>query len=309
MSNTAYIILLNYNGLQDTLECIASLQLLQNVDFKVIVVDNSDTIDNFEALKDFAKKQEYSSIWFNQNNYSSYQDQHLILIKSNENKGFSHGNNIGIQFALQQKDANYFWILNNDTVVKASSLFHLIKQHNNEKVILGSKLLYYHQPLLIQAVGGFFNQRYYITEHVGEGMDSSINKEQLPKIDYPIGAAIFVNRAFIEEVGLLNEDYFLYYEELDWVFRAKKLDYTVDWCEDSIVYHKEGATIGSSYRAEKSIFSELEIFKSRKKFIKQHFGLNSKFYFTTILLIINRIRKGKFKLAKQLIKDTFNDNK
>lgn len=310
MEKIVYIILLNYNGYKDTIECIDSLLNLNQVNYRIIVVDNSQGNSDLDKLIGYAQENELNYISFQQEAYSNYNSQKIIFIKSSCNKGFSHGNNIGIQFALQQKHACYFWILNNDTVVDPNSLFHLVNQLNkSQKVLLGSKLLYYHKPNIIQGVGGVFNKNFYITKHLGEGDTKNTPKEQYPKIDYAIGASMFVDKEFIDCVGLLNEDYFLYYEELDWVFRAYRKGYQVDWCEDSVVYHKEGATIGSSYRNEKSEFSELEIFKSRKKFVSEHFGLNTKFYLTTILLILNRIRKGKFKLAKQLIKNTFNDIK
>lgn len=310
MNNSVYIILLNYHGFNDTVECITSLVELIDVDFRIVVVDNSESIDEYNKLIEFSNKQIYSSVAFSCEDLNQYQNEKVVIIKSNENKGFAHGNNIGIRFSLQQDNCQYIWILNNDTTVLPNSLFCLVAAHKkNTKKIFGSKLVYYHDRNVIQAVGGKFNFTYYIPEHVAEGLPINTLKSDLPKIDYPIGAAMFVGRNFVEEVGFLNEDYFLYYEELDWVFKAKNFGYKVDWCESSIVYHKEGASIGSSYGSKKSDFSEQHLFRSRQLFIKTHFGLNVKFYLTTLLLIANRIRKGKFKLAQQLIKNTYNDIK
>lgn len=310
MKNSVYIILLNYHGFNDTIECINSLMKLEQVDFRIVIVDNSETVDDFNKLISFAKQQSCTSISFNNDECIKYKNEKLILIRSNTNKGFAHGNNIGIRFSMQQANCKFLWILNNDTVVLPDSLANLVIKHNeNPKVLLGSKLVYYYHKNTLQAVGGRFNETLYIPEHVGEGLPVTTLKATLPKIHYPLGAAMFVDRKFIDEVGLLNEAYFLYYEELDWVYRARSYGYLVDWCENSVVYHKEGASIGSSYSNEKSDFSEEHLFKSRQLFIKTHFGLNSKFYLTTFLLIANRFRKGKFKLAKKLIKNTYNDIK
>lgn len=310
MKNYTYIILLNHNGSQDTCACILSLQKMNNTDFKIIVVDNSIGNKEFNVLCDFVKNQHIPFISLNQHEDKKVNNEQIILIKAKENKGFAHGNNIALQFALKQNNANYFWILNNDTIVDSEALNELKAYYNTHpKTILGSKLLYYNNNETIQAVGGTFNKVFYICEHVGEGKNKDVLKKDLPMIDYPIGASMFVSKHFIEEVGFLSEDFFLYYEELDWVCRANLKGYKADWCEKSIVYHKEGATIGSSYKKKKSIFSEIQLFISRKKFIKKYYTLGFKFYFSSLLLIANRLRKGEFALANKLVKITFNDVK
>lgn len=310
MRKDTYIILLNHNGSSDTCDCIVSLQKMTATDFKIIVVDNSADIKEFDAICEFVKNQQISFVSFFQGEDKVIGNQQIILIKADENKGFAHGNNIALQFAVKQNNAAYFWILNNDTIVDSEALNQLKTYHSvHPKTILGSKLLYFSNNEMIQAVGGSFNKTFYISEHVGEGKSRNVLKKDLPSIDYPHGASMFVSKEFVEEIGMLNEDFFLYYEELDWVYRAKQKGYTPDWCEQSIVYHKEGATIGSSYKKKKSIFSETQLFISRKKFIKKYYTLGFKFYFSSLLLILNRLRKGQFSLANQLIKITFNDIK
>lgn len=310
MNSRTYIILLNYNGLKDTCECIMSLQKLTvEEEYAIVVVDNSSNPDEFEQLKAFAEVQLLNFIDFREGQSVSYNGEPLVLIKAIQNKGFAHGNNLGLKFGLSQKGTS-FWILNNDTVVHPQSLSELLKYHRkNPAVLLGSKLLYFHDRDTIQAVGGVFREKFYICEHIGEGLSKNTMKRDLEPIDYPVGASMFVSDVFLHEVGLLNETFFLYYEELDWVYRARKKGFAVDWCETSIVYHKEGASIGSSYRKEKSFFSEMQLFRSRKIFIEKYYSLNFKFYFSSLLLIANRFRKGKFKLAKELLKMTFHDIK
>lgn len=308
MKECTYIILLNHNGSKDSCNCIVSLLQMQNSDFKIIVVDNSSDQNEFNTIIQFAKNQNIKYINFIQDEHVDLQNEELILIKAKENKGFAHGNNIGLRFALKQSDVTYFWILNNDTIVDVNALTELKAYHKqNPKTILGSKLVYFYEENLIQAVGGTFNESLYVCEHIGEGKKIEVTKEELPKIDYPIGASIFVSKQYIQDVGLFDEDFFLYYEELDWVYRAKPKGYIPDWCDKSIVYHKEGATIGSSYKKKKkSMFSEVQLFTSRKIFIQKYYTLDLKFYFSSIMLILNRFRKGQFKLVNELIKITFN---
>jgi len=299
-----FVILLNYHGSQDTTACIDSLLKLNDA-LTILVVDNSNGVEEWQSLATYVASVGVSSLSFEEGMSVTFSDEKIVCIKALKNKGFAAGNNIGISFAMQQSITTHLWILNNDTVVLPEALTALIQQQQQQpKTIIGSKLLYFHAPQIIQAVGGVFNKRYYISEHIGEGLPAATPKASLPKIDYPIGASMFVSRAFIETVGLLDDSFFLYYEELDWVYRAKEKGYTVDWCEDSVVYHKEGASIGSSYKNKKSYFSEVTLFQSRQKFVKKHFGLNTRFYFATLLLLINRLRKGQLKLAITIFKNT-----
>ena len=310
MIQNTYIILLNYHGISDTTECIQSLLNLSTNNYRIVVVDNSQNNEEWKKLLDFARSESLDYISFNQENDRNYQQQKVVFIKAQENKGFAHGNNLGLKFAMSQEDAWYFWLLNNDTVVRPDSLTELVTYHSQHpETILGSKLLYYHCPDKIQAVGGSFNKNLYISTHIGEGKKYDVLKKDLPKIDYPIGASMFVSRDFIDHVGFLSEDFFLYYEELDWCERGIDEKFVPDWCETSIVYHKEGKSIGSSYKNKKSFFSEVQLFKSRKKFVEKYYSLSFKFYFSSLLLILNRLRKGQFTLANQLIKITFNDVK
>ncbi|HLV50398.1 MAG TPA: glycosyltransferase family 2 protein [Flavobacterium sp.] len=310
MIKNTYIILLNHHGFSDTIACIQSLQKLSIDTYKIVVIDNSQSEKEWNKMLDFARSESLDYISFNESNCNDYQQQKVVFIKASENKGFAHGNNLGIKFAMRQEDTWYLWILNNDTVVQSDSLTALVDYHlQHPNTILGSKLLYYHNPDKIQAVGGSFNKNLYICTHIGEGLSKDTPKKQLKQIDYPLGASMFVSRDFIDDVGFLNEKFFLYYEELDWCERGIDENYVPDWCEASVVYHKEGASIGSSYKKKKSFFSEIQLFISRKKFIKKHYSLDFKFYFSSLLLIANRIIKGRFKLAFELFKITFNDVK
>src|SRR6218665_2194224 len=106
---------------------------------------------------------------------------------------------------MMQNNATYFWILNNDTAVDPEALNELKAYHSQHpKTILGSKLLYFYNKEIIQAVVGSFNQTFYISEHVGEGKNKNVLKKDLPSIDYPHGASMFVSRLFVEEIGMLN---------------------------------------------------------------------------------------------------------
>lgn len=329
MANKVFIVLLNYNGSLDTIECLESLLKLNYENHQIIIVDNSETLVPFENLTSWAqgdftvKDTNFENLVFplvqkpvdfcktTEDEFLEKKLNHkIVFVKANQNNGFAAGNNIALRYGLKfGTQDSFIWLLNNDTVVDKEALnaqvSYLSKTINKEIGILGSKLVYYHKPEKIQAVGGNFNKRFYIPSHICEGESIVSQRNNCIKIDYVIGASMLVSLKFIKEVGILCEDFFLYYEELDWTYRAKDKDWDVDWCSESIVYHKEGASIGSSYDSKKkSFFSEIMIFKSRKLFVKKYFKLGFNFYFSSLALILNRIRKGKIRLGLELLKIT-----
>lgn len=306
-----YIVLLNYNGAADTIECLESLQKLNYSNFQVLIIDNSPTNLPFETLLNWAalEKVEFDQTTASELDLNIFQNQ-FVFIKVKQNNGFAAGNNIALNAILKVSGDHYVWLLNNDTVVDKESLknqiSYLLQPENNRIGILGSKLIYYFNQDKIQAIGGKFNKTFYISTHIGEGEPVNKSKEKFPEIDYVVGASMLVSHHFLRDVGTLSEDFFLYYEELDWANRAKKNNWNLDWCGDSIIFHKEGASIGSSYDSkQKSFFSEIQIFKSRKIFVKKYYSLNLRFYISSLLLVLNRVRKGKFKLGLELLNITF----
>jgi GT2 family glycosyltransferase len=327
LNKKVYIIILNYKGWLDTIECLESVFKLNYPNFQVIVVDNSPSEEPLKNLEKWASKKGFSDIKtsFPEIVYpliskpisfktiseieskKQSRNEPLLIIKANKNLGFSAGNNIGLNYVIRRNDFDYCWLLNNDTLVENNSLSYQINYiEENEKLkigILGSKLVYYHTPDKVQAVGGSLNTFSFNTKHIGEGESIINKKKQFGNIDYVVGASMFVSNKFLKEVGLLSEDYFLYYEELDWAFRAKSLGWEIDWCPKSKVYHKEGASIGSSNNYKKrSSMSEIEVFRSRNIFVKKYFKKRFLFYFSSCLIIFNRIRRFQINLALEFLK-------
>lgn len=296
------IIILSYKNNVDTIECVQSLLNLNYHDFQILVIDNSETSDYYNQLEIELKKIDNSLIAIKEDQFESIYEGKIILVKANYNRGFSAGNNVGLKYLHKLNFDGFVWLLNNDTTVDNASLSELIKFHNRHQNIglIGNRILDFYQPNLLQSLGGKFNEQFYLSTHLGANKNHDYTSEN--QIDYIIGASMFFPMSFVNIVGFLSEDYFLYYEELDWVYRGKKFNYKVDICSTSLVYHKEGKSIGSSFSGKKSEFSELELFKSRKIFISKYYTLGYRYYFSTSLLILNRFRKGKFSLSWKLLK-------
>jgi len=287
---SVYAILLNWNGADDTIECLKSLSLLKGEYPKVIVCDNASTDNSWQKLQAYVATQDILGIQ---------------LIQTGSNLGFAAGNNVGLRIALSDPSMEFVWILNNDTEVAPDALNALLQYMvAHPKVgICGSTLLYLDEPNLIQAVGGKFNSwlgtskhllgHHAYSEEVCTAIDSSA-------IDYVVGASMFVRRILLEEIGLLGEEYFLYYEEIDWATRMKREtpQWLVGYAPKSIIYHKEGGATGANDLAVKSynFLTDYYFITSRLKFTR-------KFYPYRVVLVrismlgvaLNRLRRRQYR--------------
>jgi GT2 family glycosyltransferase len=249
-----YIIIVNFNGWRDTLECLASLKKLSYPNYEIIVVDNASRDDSVKILKQ---------------NYPN-----LTLIASENNLGFAGANNLGIKEARHQQ-AGYIWLLNNDTVVDSNALTALVEKMEGDKTIgmCGSSLIYYANRSHFQArAGGMYHQWAGATFHIGEDEDVSKVVDVAAveaKLDYLVGASILVRSSLIDHIGLLPEHYFLYYEDVDWGLRAKAVS-RLGYAPESKVYHKVGSSIGTTQNQQ----------DSEKRFRSEYYSVRSRLLLT-----------------------------
>lgn len=276
-----YIIVLNFNNPNVTLECLESLKCLSFNDYHIILVDNASTDNSKDIFYDYLQA-----------------NQNIIFLRAKENRGYAAGNNIALQYALKQQDMEYCWILNNDTVVTKDSLSKLYEymEMKPDVGICGSKLVYDWDRNKIQGYGGYFNPVF-----AKGGICKDI--EKIDRIDYVIGAAVFVRRKFLEDIGLMCEDYFLYCEEIDWAERAKG-KYRIACVPESVVYHKEGASTGGGHEIRsRSLLSDYYLLRSKllftKKFHKKYLPI---VYFALIYAIFVRIKNGQYDRIWMIIK-------
>ena len=295
-----YIILVNWNGWQDTIECLESVFRLDYPAYNVIVCDNASTDGSVEKIKAWANgnldantanpKLEILTtpavpkpIPFRETSASECtalpgtQPSRLVLIHTGANLGFAGGNNIGLRYALSSGDLEFAWLLNNDTVVTSNALSEMVERmkERRDSGLCGSTLLEYENPDRVQALGGAtYNNWMARSGHIGRG----ISKDDIPdpetveaKMKYVIGASMLVRKSFLMDVGLMNESYFLYFEEIDWATRAKGR-YALAYAPKSVVYHKEGTSVGTSYeRKNRSRASEYYSSRGRMLFTRKYF--------------------------------------
>lgn len=324
MSFKTYIVLLNWKGAEDTIECLESVFKLHYQNFRVVVCDNDSQDGSLEKIRAWAdgcllappSSSRLSGLTFPavtkpvpyveldrqqaELHEPMVSDCPLVLIQTGGNLGFSGGNNVGIRFALAQ-GAEYVWLLNNDTVVAPEALAALVARAGADTSvgIVGSTLRFYGEPDRLQALGGasFVPWRCRasplgIGSRYGD-VSPAAQREIERKTAYVIGASMLVSRRFLETVGLLCEDYFLYYEELDWACRGQG-KFKLAYAPDSHVFHKVGAAAGNG-----SLFSLGFMYRSRLRFMQTFFPRLQ--FLTRFWLLVDGAKalvKGRFGEAR-----------
>lgn len=225
-SHKLAFITVNYNGLLDTKELILSINEAHlTMDYVLVVIDNGSIVDEWEVLK-----QEFPEI---------------LGCRSDKNLGFAGGNNLGLTFV----DADYFYFINNDTLLPADANEQINGMleflENNPKVGgLTPKLKYVEEPNLLQFAGCTDLSKITIrNRQIGyREIDKGQYQDKI-KIPYLHGAAMLIPGRVIAEVGPMPEFYFLYYEELDWCYSICQ-KYELYYYPEACIQHKESASTG-----------------------------------------------------------------
>jgi len=324
-------ILVNWNGCDDTIECLESLLTSDYPNQFVVVVDNGSKDRSLSQLAawaggqysthpETAARREWISnagekpIPFVTLNFDDVANGrgwdsgvHLVLINAERNHGFAGGANIGIRFALANSAVRYVWVLNNDTVVAPDCLSRMERRMRDVQAagMCGSRVLFYWQPDVVQVLGGarFFPWKGTSRLIGNRQCDSRVvdAQEVERSLHHLSGVSMLVSRNFLEDVGLMDESYFLYYEEADWAMRGKNR-YRLVYADDAIVYHKEGASIGSSHRPEnRSPLSCFFLIHSRLRFTRKFFpwALPTVFFYSA-LVGMRALVQGRYKQASAM---------
>lgn len=305
-NNKVSIVLLNWNNSKDTINCLKSIFKNTYKKYDIILCDNGSDDDSVQNISSFLESSQLSisennqsQIEYNLSSISECNDSKIVFLKNKHNLGFSGGNNIALKYLMCQNATDYVWLLNIDTEIASDSIEKQVKYYtmNPNISFLGSKILDYSQRDSIQCFGGG-----YVTPFL---RTSSFIKNSKEEINYIAGASVFISLSTLKEVDLMDETFFLYYEDIDWSFRASKIS-PLAVCEESIVYHKEGGTIGSSSdpkHKEKSLTADIHGLRSRILFLKKYNTLYIIAAFIILIaVLLNRIKRGQLNRAFILIK-------
>lgn len=282
------IILLNWNGWKDTIECIESIFQNEYSNFWVIILDNYSQDESIKNIKKYADgKIEVKSTFYDylpsnkpfnvveytikelekDNLKKTINIKDLIIIKNDENSGFATGNNIGIRYALKNLNPNYILLLNNDTVVDRFFLNELIKTAKQDgSGIIGSKTYFYDSPELIQSVGIKINQYLGEIHHIGYKKKDVGQYSSLKNLDSVSGCSMLIKPEVIQKAGLFDPLFHLYYEDIDLCTRARSEGYNISCSTSSKLWHKSAVS-------SRKVTGVMEFYSARNQFlfIKKHY--------------------------------------
>lgn len=295
-SSRVAVVLLNWRNATDTLACIESVLCSRYPDYSILVCDNASGDASLEAFLAWAKARPGVAADFVLRQGASSSEVENALryrvawIDTGANLGFAGGNNVALRLALAHGEYRYFWLLNNDCVVAPDAMGALVARMGEDEGIgiCGALLRYFDPPQSVQAYGGArhnpWTGRGRYLGHLatpGAGHDPRKVEETL---SYVAGASMFVRREFVERVGLMSEEYFLYFEEIDWAMRAGRR-FRLGYAPEAVVFHKEGATIGSSSDTRRtSALSDFYLFRNRLRFTRKFFPAALPAVWTVMLL-------------------------
>lgn len=279
------IITINYNGLQDTCDMIASFKKHETYPYEIVVVDNA-------SVKNEAKKV-----------HELFPD--VIVVRSEQNLGFAGGNNLGYSYAK----GDYIFYLNNDMVIYNPVLEKLVARLEQSGVGGVSPMMRCFYPPHNLLYYGYLRMSTITLKHTTPSYDASKEDtyRQPCRTEVMHGGAMMVRRDVIEKVGLMTEVYFLFYEEFDWSYRITDAGYHLWYDPSVIVYHKEGMSIGKSSPTREFYLSRGRLLFARRN----NRGLNkylSCLYLVLIVLGRNILRYGlrrEWKMLKATFWGTF----
>jgi GT2 family glycosyltransferase len=219
------IVTVNYNHSAATCDMLQSLYASGYPNLEVLVVDNASPSDTPEIIKEKFPQ--------------------IILIQSNQNLGFAGGNNL----ALRQAKGDFIYLLNNDTIIPENHILVLVKAliSQPETGVVCPKIKLYDDPNLILFAG--FTHLSSITVRnkiIGFAENDRGQYDVRKQSAYAHGAAMMLKREVMETAGWMNEQYFLYYEEIDWSTRIRKAGYSIDYIPDTYILHKESLSTGKN---------------------------------------------------------------
>lgn len=265
------VILVNWRGWRDTLLSLETLFSSDYPAFDVVVVDNNSGDDSIQFICAWAAGKRAveippelasrvkakpmrvvtdSVVVDEQTARFNKQDRaRLTLICAETNNGFAAGNNLGIGYLRRLGGYDYFWLLNNDAFPAVDALSQLVARALKDPSLgqIGATLIYADRPHVVQAHGGaVYDQKSGRAYHVGaESLVANlavVRESDIEKrIGYVVGASILVTERYLERIGLMEESYFLYFEELDWAERGKG-EFGLGYARDALVYHKAGGS-------------------------------------------------------------------
>lgn len=321
--NSAGVVVVNWNGWKDTIECLEAVFRMEHFSGVVVVCDNGSVDGSLENIEAWARgdlcavpeshsaalrslvlppmNKPLDTIRIDPRNLTLpisviKSNVRLFLVDLGENCGFAAANNVGLRLLSSIDRIDTFWLLNNDALPARDAYreLALLMATTGGALICGSTLIEYWEPEKIQACGASYNVFFGRSKHLLEGQAISELKKlgSSVAVDYPVGASLAVNRAFLGRYGAMSEDYFLYFEEIDWVVR-KGWPRNALVSTSSLVFHKGGkSTLAGRDPGKRSLLADYYLIRGRLLFARKYSWLSFILtIFVSLLAVLRRVNR------------------
>jgi len=221
------VVVLTWNGEEDTVACLASLQRVHYDNLSVVVVDNGSADRTVPRVR------------------AEFPD--VAMLETGANLGFAGGNNVGIRYALDH-GADYVFLLNNDTIVDPAVVRHLVDAAEADPSVgvIGPKVFFFSEPDHVWYGGGWVQRWAGASGHIGLGERDRMNQGEPLDTAYVTGCALMARASVLRRVGLLEPAFFIYWEDVDLSFRIRRAGYRVLYAPRAVLWHKVSRTFGGT---------------------------------------------------------------
>ncbi|MFL9814782.1 glycosyltransferase family 2 protein [Stutzerimonas sp. VN223-3] len=265
-------LILNYKAATETISCAESLLAHCSTVDHIVIVDNDSQDGSALAFQQWLDEKKYRKV---------------TLLSNPENSGYAGGNNYGLRWAMENLQPTYFWVVNNDTYVDSDAFSPLLEAlQRDDRQFVGSVVLSADTGRL-ECYGG--GKLYPILGKARLlGKDKSIEAVQLQDTkhnpDYLMGCSLAFSAALTEEIGLMDETYFMYFEEVDWQYRARRFGVSIKVIPESRLFHYGSLSLGSR-SAFYHYYRNRAATRFNKRFYGPVFALTSAFLLSAVTTI------------------------
>jgi GT2 family glycosyltransferase len=278
------IVLVNYNGMRFMPDCLASLQQIDEPRARIVVVDNASTDGSAEWV--------------------AAQHPAVALIRLSANQGVTGGNNAGIQWCLAN-GCDYVLLLNNDTVVEPDFLRHLLC-HADQRTLIVPRVYFYDNRQLLNSHIGHFDFWRGVNVQYLYGKPESPSSRQMQIVTMASTCAMLIPKPIIDEIGIMDDAYFLYYDDTDFIARAVRRGAVIKYIPDAVIYHRESSSSGGGAISPLSMYYNTRnrlyfMFKHQRQKLTLAFFLLY-FFLGRGVVIARYILRGETRIATALCK-------
>lgn len=287
------VVIVAYNSADVIADCLESIVGAPEIT-RIVVVDNQSTDHTCATIRDWASRAGIMIEAIDRDGGGPLLER-LLLVPSGLNRGFAGAVNLGLAVLKREPGIQAFWILNPDAAARPhtpSAILDCARRHP-EFGLMGGRIVYTAPGNRVQADGGRYSRWTGICESINQG--KSIEDAIVPDaatLDFVTGAHMIASRRFVEEVGPMNESYFLYYEEVDWA--ARRGGHPIVRCDRAEVVHQGGTSIGTAVSGRRaSPLSHYFNFRNRIRFMRRFHPFSLPMaYGNAVLRVLKIARSG-----------------